>query len=291
MTPQKIIVVFCHSRAELLNLCLSSIVNASGFNGWNLVIVHQKGFTDVETILRNYNQFIHTLISVEPSFNFPLGNINYNRILGTKIGFDILGADYLLGIEEDNLISLDALSFIDFAYKKYQKSNSFRGINLGSIEFGNTITPAGYSLLRFGLHGSAGVLTKKTWCDIKAKKLLDFDLNNPNFAWDARIEFYLKTGFMVTPNLSRNLDLGYGGTFAPANKTDPYFYAIRKSWVNNKKKLNYEYAKIQVIHGWRSDAVEFKRIHSFIYFIKSKDFLSRFSNHLGITKLIKKLII
>jgi hypothetical protein len=291
MKRQKIIVVFCHSRAKLLNQCLSSIVNANGFNDWKLVVVHQKGYVNVEKILKNYKSSIHTLISVEPRFNFALGNINYNRILGTKFGFEILNGDYLLGVEEDNLISVDALNFIDFVYNKYENHNSFRGINLGSIEFGKLISREGYSLLRFGQHGSAGVLTKKTWRNIKKRKLFDFDLSNVNFAWDAKIEFYLKSGFMVTPNLSRNLDLGYGGSFAPASKKDPYFYAIRKSWFSSKTKINIDYKKIQVKHRWRVDSIEFRRVHSIIYFMRSKDFIARLSSFMRVTKLIKKSIV
>jgi hypothetical protein len=183
------------------------------------------------------------------------------------------------------------LNFIDFVYKKYEKYNSFRGINLGSIEFGTSVKKEGYSLLRFGQHGSAGVLTKKTWRKIKKKKLFEFDSNNANFAWDAKIEFYLKTGFMVTPNLSRNLDLGYGGSFAPASKKDPYFYAIQRSWFNSKTNLNSQYRQIQMKHSWRKDSVEFKRVHSVIYFMRSKEFIAGFSRFMRVTKFIKKLLI
>jgi hypothetical protein len=291
MTEQKIIVVFCHSRAKLLKQCLASICKAYGFNEWKLVVVHQKGYPDVEQVLERYKNRINTLVSLEPNFNFALGNINYNRILGTKIGFEVLRADYVLGVEEDNLISVDALKFIEFSYNEYKKFRSFRGINLGSVEYDKSITEEGYSLLRFGLHGSAGVLTKKTWIDIKKRKLFEFDLTNSNFAWDAKIEFYLKTGFMVTPNLSRNLDLGYGGTFSPASKMDPYFQGIQKSWCSQKNKLDIDYKRIQIHHSWRADSVGFKRIKSLIYFLRSCSFLSTLSNYIGLTKLIKKMFI
>ena len=291
MTEQKIIVVFCHSRAKLLKQCLTSICKADGFNEWKLVVVHQKGYHNVEKVLEKHKHYINTLVSVEPRFNFALGNINYNRILGTKIGFELLRADYVLGIEEDNLISVDTLKFIEFAYKKYNKFASFRGINLGSVEHGKAVAKEGYRLLRFGLHGSAGVLTKKTWTDIKKRKLFEFDLKNPNFAWDAEIEFYLKTGFMVTPNLSRNLDLGYGGTFAPASSTDPYFCAIKKSLYKGSKKSIIEYRKIQIVHRWRNDSVEFKRIHSLVYFIRLNKFITRVSSFIKLTKQIKRLVL
>jgi len=290
MKPTKIIVVFCHSRAKLLQRCLSSIVNAEKFSGWKLIVVHQKGYNDVDKVLAKYKKFIDIVISINPKFDFPLGNINNNRIIGTKIGFDFCKADYLLGVEEDNLISKDALNFIDFACKKYEKNNSFRGVNLGSLEYGKSIGKEGYSLLRFGLHGSAGVLTKKTWKEIKKKKLWDFDLNDDNCAWDAKIEFYLKTGFMVTPNLSRNLDLGYGGSFAPASKSDPYFSAIRKSWFIGEKRSNIKYMERQINHKWRRDAVEFKEAHSIIYFFRTKNFMINLSKYLRLTKVIKKSI-
>jgi hypothetical protein len=96
---------------------------------------------------------------------------------------------------------------------------------------------------------------------------------------------------MVTPNLSRNLDLGYGGSFAPASKTDPYFSAIRKSWFSSKTNSKIDYKKIQVKHGWRADSIEFRRIHSIIYIVRSNDFLARLSNFMRMTKLIKKSII
>lgn len=290
MAEQKIIVVFCHSRAKLLEKSLASICKANGFSEWKLVVVHQKGYPDVEKVLKKYKNYINTLVSVEPCLNFALGNINYNRILGTKIGFEALRADYVLGVEEDNLISVDALRFIEFAYKKYNKFGSFRGINLGSIEYGKEVAKEGYSLLRFGLHGSAGVLTKKTWIDIKKRKLLEFDLTNPNFAWDAKIEFYLKTGFMVTPNLSRNLDIGYGGTFAPATKADLYFKAIRKSWYKKNTRLGVKYRKIQIKHNFRKDSVEFKKSHSIVYVLRSYGFVSNISKRITLTPLIKKLL-
>ena len=44
---------------------------------------------------------------------------------------------------------------------------------------------------------------------------------------------------MVTPNLSRNLDLGYGGSFAPASKKDPYFYPFLKEQNIESGSLNY----------------------------------------------------
>ena len=282
----KIIVVFCHSRAKLLDKCLKSLKDVSGLESWKLIVIHQNGNKDVDEVLNKYKGIIYALVNVNPNFNFALGNINFNRILGTKIAFETFNAECMLGIEEDNVVSNDCLIFIDYILNQYSKKKAFRGINLGSMEYGNEISGGSYSLLRYGLHGSAGLLTDKSWRYIKRKKLFDFDLNNPNTAWDSQIEFYLKSGFMVTPNLSKNLDLGNGGTFAPISKSDNYFVKIKKSWIQNSNYTRFGYHRKQINHGWRNDAIGYKKIHSFFYFFRKYGVFVYFSRLVGLNKVI-----
>ena len=92
---------------------------------------------------------------------------------------------------------------------------------------------------------------------------------------------------MVTPNLSRNLDLGYGGTFAPASKNDPYFIKIGKSWVGNENLLDLAYTHIQIKHNWRFDSVSYKRINNLIYFIRRYSILDKFATVTKLKSLIK----
>ena len=173
MKHKKIIVIFCHSRALLLDKCLSSVKKACGVDEWQVVVIHQAGNFEVDKVLDKHKAIIHTLVRSRPKFREPLGNINYNRILGSKYAFEFLDADYVLGIEEDNLISKDSLLFVEKVYELYKHDKAFRGINLGSIEYEKTISNTGYSLLRFGLHGSAGVLTRRTWNYIKFNICID----------------------------------------------------------------------------------------------------------------------
>ena len=287
MQSDRVIVVFCHSRAKLLDKCLKSIQSANVDLVWKILVVYQIGDNSVARIINKHIRMIDYLISLNSDFDFPLGNINKNRYIGTQFAFDTLGGKLVLGIEEDNIISTDSLKFIDFIYNKYRKVKAFRGINLGSIEQKGDSTLNGYSILRFGIHGSAGVLTDRSWKYIKKKKLINFDFQKVNDAWDARIEFYLKSGFMVTPNLSRNLDLGYGGTFAPASKNDPYFIKIGKSWVGNGNLLDLAYTHIQIKHNWRFDSISYKRINNLIYFIRRYSILDKFATVTKLKSLIK----
>ena len=274
----------------MLDKCLSSVKKACGVDEWQVVVIHQAGNFEVDKVLDKHKAIIHTLVRSRPKFREPLGNINYNRILGSKYAFEFLDADYVLGIEEDNLISKDSLLFVEKVYELYKHDKAFRGINLGSIEYEKTISNTGYSLLRFGLHGSAGVLTRRTWNYIKRHGLWEFDLNNPCLPWDAQIEFYLKSGYMVTPNITRNLDLGYGGTFTP-NKKDKYFVSIKKSWERNKHSENSLFERVQIKHAWRKDAVAFKKRHTVFYLLRRQYFFSTLIRYSLFKKIISSVLI
>lgn len=281
----KVIVIFTYSRAKLLNDCFESLERCNGFDKWHLVVIHQKGDLEVELVIKNHQKFIETIIEIKSRFKKPLANINYSRIIGTKFAFEVLDADYMLGIEEDTIVSSDALDFIDFAASKYMTNRSFRGVNLGSLEPKSEHDINGYSKLRFGQHGQAGVINKRTWTYIKRKKL--FELND-SVGWDSQIEFFLKSGFMVTPNVSRDLDSGWGGTHSPDDPMHPHYVAMRESWIGEIQKEKFDYKNIEIDHTWRKDAVRYRRIYAPFYLIR-RSFLYP-SKLLSFSKTLKKRI-
>lgn len=285
----KIIVVFCHSRSKLLENCLKSIKDADAAAEWITVVVHQQGHYDVQEVINKNLSNIDYLITFPPKYEKAICNINANRIMGTKFAFKALQASYVLGLEEDTQISKDALFFIDSIYKKYHRHKSFRGINLGSMEYGENAKNNGFSLLRYGAHGQAGVLTRSSWKKIEKKKLLNFDLNDFEKAWDAEIEFYLKSGFMVTPNLSRSLDKGVGGTFSPKNSNDRYFIEMEKSWVSFNYQANSNYVLNQINHSWRYDAIRYRRLLSIFFMVRGSKLFRLINSQLKVSKFLVKL--
>ena len=95
---------------------------------------------------------------------------------------------------------------------------------------------------------------------------------------------------MVTPNLSRNLDLGYGGTFAPKNKFDKYFISISKSWVKQLPKSPLVYGIEQINHSWRKDAVTYFKLHSIFYYFRQIKYVNKLFSNLEIRKMIFNVI-
>ena len=225
---KKSLVIFANSRAELLLNCIESVLNSHGNEDWEKVLLLQRGYPDVEKVVAQYENRFDLVLRVKKYYEITLGNINHNRILGTSICFDLLNSDVVLGIEEDTSIGYDALYFTQEMCENYGFNKAFRGVNLGSFESNNEVNRHTYTLLRYGLHGQAGALTRNTWKHFSLSYLLQ---DICNIGWDSRIESYLKTGFLATPNSSRLLDQGWGGTHQPTDPDSPYFANQRSSWV------------------------------------------------------------
>lgn len=267
---KKSLVIFANSRPLLLRSCIESVLGAYESDNWKKVLVLQIGYQEVEDVFKEYEAQFDLAIRVKKQHQTTLGNINQNRILGTSICFDLFKSDVVLGIEEDTSIGYDSLYFVNEMCDLYRSNKSFRGVNLGSFEPNTEENRYTYSLLRYGLHGQAGALTKKSWQKFSLTELLkDIDKDG----WDSRIESYLKTGFLATPNASRLLDQGWDGTHQPTDPNSPYFVNQRISWVGTKELPIREFKRKNIQHSWRKDAKNFRRYESFIYVAKNNSFI------------------
>ncbi len=262
----KSIVLFAYARADLIRDSIESIIAAEGSSDWKKVLIHQLEFDEVEQVILKYEKHFDLIVRVRRQFDLPLANINFNRILGTSICFDLFQSNVVLGIEEDSMIGYDSLIFIDQMIEKFGSHRAFRGINLGSLEFKSDDNLNTYSLIRFGLHGQAGVISRRTWQKFSMDNLLK-DISEQG--WDSRIEFIMKSGFLVTPNASRLLDRGWNGTHTPTDPFHPYFERQRLSWVGTEPFSCPSYIHEDIKHSWRADAVNYRRRDSFVYLLRS----------------------
>ena len=261
----KVIAIFAHSRRQLLNDCIDSMLKSKGSEDWKKILVYQIDFFEVEEIVDKYASNFDVIIKINKQFESVLANINYNRIAGTLYAFDVMKCEYMLGIEEDTIIGKDALHFIDIMFDRYCKNRAFRGINLGSHQPLTLQNQSTYSLLRFGLQGQGGVITRRTWHKLVSKKLFK---NLASEGWDSKFEHFIKTGFMVTPNASRILDRGWGGTHAPGDPLSPYFERMGKSWIGDIELIPKDYEKKNEKHIWRNDAIIYNKRDSIFFYLR-----------------------
>jgi hypothetical protein len=274
------ILVNTFSRAESLKKCLESIQKANKDFSFPVFIVLQNGYPEVKEVLKAQEHAIKKIVEVEGGNRTPLENINWNRYLGYEILFDDEKFDWVIAIEEDVAIAPDALKFATQIVDRYSQDPSFKGINFGSREPFNLKNSNTYSLLRYGLHGQASLLPKSSWNKFPHKRM---KRKFSTHGFDSLIEFNLKMGFMVTPNLSRSLDMGWDGTHVPSDSSDPYFVEMAASYVGDRIPNFEAYELHSINHQWRSDIRIYRRNETLSFIIQTKYYLMK--------HFIKKLLL
>lgn len=248
------ITVAAFSRHDELARSLRAIDVARGDRDIPLIVVHQTGYPEVSKVIDKWRERIDILITTDGQGSSPLSNINMNALLCREIAFKWLLCDWSLGVEEDTEIAPDAISFIEFTYKKYRNNPFFRGVNLGSKEAFRSNMENSYNLVSYGIQGQASMITNKTWSHFNTSKLRK---NADKSGLDSMMEHYVKSGFMCTPHNSRYIDSGWNGTHASSNPDDEYYVSLRNSFtkLNLNSSINYIISKYDI--NWREDAHEF----------------------------------
>lgn len=262
--PKGAIVVFAYSRDQLLDELLECINELQQGKKLPLILVKQDGFEAVDEVIKKWRNQINILIESDGSAETVAQNISRNRILGYSSAFISLDVDWVLAIEDDVILANDTLMLVEHLINKYLLDKDFRGINLGSripysLENHNT-----YCKTRYGIYGQASVITKLSWKRMNKFGILKEALNGH---WDAAMESFVKTGYMVAPNNSRYIDRGWDGTHMSSDPNDSYYQDLRASFVPKETKISEIYKEFDTGYWWRKDLRKFKSWQSFYYWI------------------------
>ena len=264
------ILIIGFDRPNLLENCIKSVLAADDSDLFNKVLVLQKGNPSAERIADKYRDEFDACIFVDGSKLSTIENVNRNRYLGYRVCFDLLQSDLVVALEEDVEISFDALAFSLAVHHKFQSVKQYRGINFGSSIRRESGEPDTYSLIRYGIMGPASAIPKRTWKKYNFEDLM----KKKNEYWDATMESYIKTGFMVTPNLSRYLDLGTTGIHATPGVNESYFKGLEESFMGPYPTKIGAYQLKNTQQNWRRDAILWKR-HQDLSFLFRRMILSR----------------
>lgn len=261
-----VVMIKTFNRPELLKKSLESLFNCLDIEKFKVIVIQQAGNDQVNEVLSSFRDRIDSLLQTNPFGSSVDSYITNNTMLGYKIAFDFWRADFVVAIEEDAVVALDALRFVNFIFNKYRKKRRFRGINLGSkIEFSRDKVMT-YSRTRYGMHGPASMITRRTWKKIPLNQVLA----HHQIIFDAQLEFLLKSGFMVVPNCSRYIDLGRVGSHTGDGKLDyDYFDGLERSFVRLESLPATDYLEKSVKQFWRKDCLLYKRIFDPVYDLRA----------------------
>lgn len=257
----KVIAVIGHSRSNLLENCIQSLISATNHEMFTKILIIQRGHSEVEEIARKYQEIFNLVLIVNRNGS-PTENISLNRYLAYTIGFEQYLAEYVTVLEDDVEISSDALIFSDVIFEKYKENRDFRAVNFGSgIPF-DRANLGTYSRVRYALQGPASLLPKRSWDNFSLRKLIK---RAEVEIFDGTFETYIQTGFVVMPNVSRYCDFGIGGTHCAIGTTSDYFIKIRSSWAGRgvfEPETFHEYFRDQ---NWRHDCKKYMMQSNFYY--------------------------
>lgn len=261
---KKAIFLATFNRTDLLQRCLESIINAKGIENYFFFVIQQDNNAKTAAVLESFKSRINEVMAVKSTFNDPIRNINANRVLGYKHAFEKLGCEYVVAIEDDTLISPDALVFVDQMYEQHAGDDSLGCINLISLGSSDESLCA-FSYFRSPLVGQGSAIDLRMWQELKLDQLQNRFIDEP---FDGAIEDLMKCKKNIFPNRSRILDQGWVGTHS-SSKNDPYFTKMQESWVKNKEECKL-FEHVQRELGLREDWIEYKRNQDLYFYFRKR---------------------
>jgi len=269
---RKYILVATYNRPKSLDKLICSLFQCADFHEYMLVVTYHEEISEV----RNYllQSGLDNLISI-PVFGknrSPLENININRIFGYKYCFEMLGADFVVGLEDDVEVGYDTLRFAEAMIDKYRSDPEFRCVNLGSRQPFNEELKFSYGKFRYGIFGQGSCIARQQYFKEKEHHLYKW---NYGMGLDSMLEPYYKSGFVVMPFVSRYINDGRGGTHAPEDPNDEYYKDLESSFVGTDGFEIEPYFRIQSSFKWREDCIPYFGDHNRFYRYKFTRFKIR----------------
>ena len=258
--------IICFNRAELLERCILSMLNAAESTSYTRILFQQLGNDDVSKVIERYRSNFDHVIQISQSGN-STQNISKNRYLVYSTIFDHLLLDTATVLEDDVEISYDALAFTRSIYDLYKNDNSFRAINFGSGIPREKGCSAHYSKVRYALQGPASLIPKSTWSHFSLSQLIE---KSETEIFDGTLEPYIQSGFVIMPNLSRYRDLGISGTHATPSSPTEYFSKLEASWLGLEKSKLEIPVRFDQDQNWRSDCVTYDPRSNLYYRFRSR---------------------
>jgi GT2 family glycosyltransferase len=204
VTENQTIVILCYKRTDHLEKVLSSLEKALLIDTFSLVFVVQDSYESVLDIINSSKLPNKSILEVNgASYTSPAQAINGNLAKGLEFAFETLGSSLTIVLEDDIVVSKDALCYFRQIHKMYLKDSSFRGINGFSEEYSNFDLQDNVIKINYGL-GWGWAIPQRTY-----NELTRYWSGSENNHWDFIFEPFIRTGFVINPYRSRVKNIGF----------------------------------------------------------------------------------
>jgi hypothetical protein len=276
------VVLIAYNRPETTKKVIKSIENSDHSKILDLIVIVQGNNKEVLDILNSIDFIQKNILYVNRDDALsPAQAINMNVHLGILEAFKDSTIDYVVILEDDIVISSDYFNFLNQILIENMENKYFRAFNGFSAIPRNITKNNQYGRYRYGV-GWGWAITRSTW-----EKLQMFWNGTENEHWDGIVEPFFKKGYVISPGMSRILNVGFGiGATHTLGIGDPNIFRIEKalqeSFVDNNLGGSVEIRDRNL--NWRLDCVIYMdpstargRVQQWIY---SFNFLlSRINTH------------
>ena len=247
------VLLITHKRVTELRQVIESLESAWTAEYKTINVILHKDAKNVRKEIERIPVTRRNIIEVE-RFNSlnARSAINSNVHDGLRASFLDNEIDYVTVIEDDICVRRDFLKFNAEIIHKNIKNHDFMGINGFSAAEFNGDKDDVYGKFRYGF-GWGWTISRLTW-----DKLNDFWTGNENVHWDAYIESFLKTGYVVMPHNCRIQNLGFGETATHTREIPEIAVPMGKSLLDiNNPSINIKLKEEVFNLNWRKDCLIF----------------------------------
>jgi hypothetical protein len=199
----KSILILCHRRTVHLEVVLRALEGCNGVSDFTIVFVVQDPTEPVLQVIQKFSLESKLLEIDGSNYNSSAQAINGNLFYGLDFCFNQLKTSFVVVLEDDIVLSRDALSYFDSVIGLEGNNSAFRGVNA----FSETIAPPylenSFVRTNYGL-GWGWAINSKLY-----SRILKFWSGTENNHWDFIFEPYLRTGYVINPFRSRVLNIGF----------------------------------------------------------------------------------
>ena len=261
------VVLICFRKAEELKKTFEYLLNSELINIFGLVIVQEGNVPEVSATIPS--TFPIPVERVQTSYLQDISvrsRINANIYRGISDAFRDLKTDFVTVLEDDILVSTDYFIFLKSILAQYENNPRFRGVNGFSGIPASPSRSQYYVRNRFGL-GWGWSITRKTWIE-----LMKIWHGNEDEHWDGLIEKYIKSGFVVMPEQSRVMNIGFGRLASHTQRLipqipDPVEIKIFESFVKDPCSVGTNFLEAMKNSNWRDDCLPYLRLKTMNFWI------------------------
>jgi hypothetical protein len=291
----QIILILCYRRTFHLSQVISALEDAYLVDTFTVIFVIQDPIDSVLEII-NSSTIQNKILTYTDGANYssPAQAINGNLAHGLSFAFDKLSADLVVVLEDDIVISKDALCFFRQVTKSHLGHKKFRGVNGFSREVADPFFKNEYLRLNFGL-AWGWAIPKRTYM-----RLIRFWDGNENNHWDFIFEPYIRTGYVVNPFRSRVLNIGFDESATHTSGDAVLGSEMQRSFAAETPRHVCDITEMSHSYTWAPGAINLSIVSPFtsglifalrtiLFYIFIRDTESK-SNYLGIKRRILKYV-